>query len=215
MARTTGEQLKVRKTPHQARAHATVDAIFEATVQVLLSDGLAHLTTTRVAERAGVSVGTMYQYFPQKHSLLFALLQRHMDAISDEVAAACARCHGETIEIISDTLVDAFLDAKTRDVEAARALHVVAVELDTDDLVGEFARRNQATIRELLNSASNASFDDPEAIALTLRATLAGMARAMMRRGTTGPDLNTLRRELQSMCRAYLIARAIFAKVEG
>lgn len=208
MTRATGERLKVRKTPHQARAHATVDAIFEATIQVLLTDGLARLTTTRVAERAGVSVGTMYQYFPQKHALLFALLRQHMDGISDEIAAACARCHGASVEIISDTLVGAFLDAKTRNVEAARALHVVAVELDTDDLVGEFARRNQITIRTLLDSASNATFDDPEAIALTLRATLAGMARAMMRRGTTSVDLGTLRRELQSLCRAYLISRA-------
>jgi len=53
-----------RKTPRQARSVLTVDAVFEATLQVLLSHGLAGLTTTRVAERTGVSVGTLYQYFP-------------------------------------------------------------------------------------------------------------------------------------------------------
>ena len=53
--------LKPRKTPVQARSEATVAAIFAATIQVLLSDGERRLTTTRVAERAGVSVGTMYQ----------------------------------------------------------------------------------------------------------------------------------------------------------
>ncbi|MGV8998518.1 MAG: TetR/AcrR family transcriptional regulator [Parvibaculaceae bacterium] len=199
----------MRKTPLQARAQATVEAIFEATIQVLLSEGLARLTTTRVAERAGVSVGTMYQYFPQKHALLFALLQQHMDAIADEIAASCARCHGASLEVISDTLVSAFLDAKTRNAEAARALHVAAAELDTDDLLGEFSQRNQATIRQLLDSANDATFDDPEAIALTLRATLTGMARAMMMPGTTSVDLSTLRRELQSLCRAYLMARAM------
>jgi hypothetical protein len=57
------ENLKPRKTPRQARAEATVDAILEATIQVLLSEGAGRLTTTRVAARAGVSVGTMYQYF--------------------------------------------------------------------------------------------------------------------------------------------------------
>ena len=58
------DALKPRKTPRQARSAATVEAIFEATIQVLLVDGYAGLTTTRVAGRAGVSVGTMYQYFP-------------------------------------------------------------------------------------------------------------------------------------------------------
>ena len=63
---THPETLRPRKTPRQARSAATVDAIFEATIQVLLVEGEKGLTTTRIAERAGVSVGTMYQYFPHK-----------------------------------------------------------------------------------------------------------------------------------------------------
>ena len=58
--------LTPRKIPRQARATATLDAIFEATIQVLVTDGPHRLTTTRVAQRAGVSVGTMYQYFPHR-----------------------------------------------------------------------------------------------------------------------------------------------------
>ena len=57
------DHLNARKRPRQARSAVTVDAIFEATIQVLLADGIHRLTTTRVAQRAGVSVGTMYQYF--------------------------------------------------------------------------------------------------------------------------------------------------------
>ena len=72
---THPEALKPRKTPVQARSEATVDAIFKATIQVLLSDGERRLTTTRVAERAGVSVGTMYQYFPHKQALLYAVVR--------------------------------------------------------------------------------------------------------------------------------------------
>jgi AcrR family transcriptional regulator len=67
--------LEPRKTPVQARSTATVEAIFEATIQVLLEVGADLLTTTRVAERAGVSVGTLYQYFPNKDSLLFAVVE--------------------------------------------------------------------------------------------------------------------------------------------
>jgi len=59
--------LEPRKTPVQERSTVTVEAIYEATFQVLLTvGGPDRLTTTRVAERAGVSVGTLYQYFPNK-----------------------------------------------------------------------------------------------------------------------------------------------------
>src|ERR1700745_3626876 len=78
-----------RKTPVQTRAAVTVEAISEATIQVLLSHGGDRLTTTRVAERAGVSVGTLYQYYPNKKSLLFAVLEDHLDKVSRAVEVAC------------------------------------------------------------------------------------------------------------------------------
>jgi AcrR family transcriptional regulator len=66
----------MRKTPKQSRAIATTNAVIEATEQVLERDGLAALTTNRVAERAGVSIGSLYQYFPHKESLLVAVAER-------------------------------------------------------------------------------------------------------------------------------------------
>src|SRR5712671_7275759 len=80
-----------RKTPIQARSTVTVEAISEATIQVLLSHRTDRLTTTRVAERAGVSVGTLYQYYPNKQSLLFAVLEDHLDKLSAAVEAATRR----------------------------------------------------------------------------------------------------------------------------
>ena len=88
MGATPPEGLKPRKWPRQARAEATVDAIFQATIQVLLKEGARRLTTTRVAERADVSVGTMYQYFPHKQSLLCAVLQQHLNIVAEAVEAA-------------------------------------------------------------------------------------------------------------------------------
>lgn len=72
-------QLKPRKTPIQARSKATVDAILSATAQVLKRKGYAAATTDRIAERAGVSVGSLYQYFPNKDAILVALAERHID----------------------------------------------------------------------------------------------------------------------------------------
>src|SRR5690348_17236365 len=97
MRRHAASALNARKAPQQARSAATIEAIFEATIQVLLDEGAARLTTTRVAERAGVSVGTMYQYFPHKQSLLHAVLARHLEEVTLTVEAACHRASGRPL----------------------------------------------------------------------------------------------------------------------
>jgi AcrR family transcriptional regulator len=77
-----------RKTPRQARSQSTVEAILEATARVLAERGYAGTNTNVVAEVAGVSVGSVYQYFPNKDALVTALHERHgaqMHAVIDEV----------------------------------------------------------------------------------------------------------------------------------
>jgi AcrR family transcriptional regulator len=81
--------LEPRKSPIQARSTASVDAILEATIQVLLQVGKERLTTTKVALRAGVSVGTLYQYFPNKSALLKGALKRHLDEVADAIELVC------------------------------------------------------------------------------------------------------------------------------
>src|SRR6185369_16623947 len=86
-----------RKTPIQTRAAVTVGAISEATIQVLLKQGVNRLTTTRVAERAGVSVGTLYQYYPNKQALLFAVLSEHLEHVTAAVEAACEQARHQPL----------------------------------------------------------------------------------------------------------------------
>ncbi len=66
-------RISSRKRPQQARSNALVSTILEAAVRVLAEEGAQRFTTARVAERAGVSVGSLYQYFPNKASILFRL----------------------------------------------------------------------------------------------------------------------------------------------
>lgn len=77
-----------RRIPRQARAGETVSAILEAAAQVLEAGGLAGFTTNAVAERAGASIGTLYQYFSDKGALLRALAEREMRLTIAEVAGA-------------------------------------------------------------------------------------------------------------------------------
>ncbi|MEY8713213.1 TetR/AcrR family transcriptional regulator [Mangrovibacter phragmitis] len=91
--------------PRQARATVTMDAIFEATIQLLVADGIHRLTTTRVAERAGVSVGTMYQYFPHKESLVYALNERYLAALADRIEITCRNHRGAKVGAMIEALI--------------------------------------------------------------------------------------------------------------
>ncbi|MDP3494610.1 MAG: TetR/AcrR family transcriptional regulator [Hyphomonadaceae bacterium] len=200
--------LKPRKTPRQARSEATVEAIFDATIQVLLAEGAARLTTTRVAERAGVSVGTMYQYFPNKQALLHAVLKRHLDGLIDKVEKACRALAGETIAVISDGLVAAYLQAKMDSFDTARALYAVGAELDLGSLQAANSKRVGEAVMAVLTSALDVRFEDVRVVAFTLHVTVAGAVGAVLERGGSRARAKILASELPIMCRAYLTAVA-------
>lgn len=74
-----------RKEPSQDRSRATVDAIVDAAARILVKDGYDAFTTNRVAEKAGVSIGSLYQYFPNKEALLSELMRRHTEELEKGV----------------------------------------------------------------------------------------------------------------------------------
>lgn len=80
-----------RKTPRQARARATVDAILFAAAHILKTDGQPGFTTNRIAEVAGVSIGSLYQYFPNKQAIVNALRERHDKFYEHEVQEGIER----------------------------------------------------------------------------------------------------------------------------
>ena len=97
---------RVRK-PRQQRALATVDAILQATAQIIRRDGLAGLTTNTVARVAGVSIGTLYQYFTDKEALYDALFERADAIFAERLGAVLPTLHTGPI----DDAIDAFLEA--------------------------------------------------------------------------------------------------------
>lgn len=102
---------KKRRIPHQTRANETVSAILEGAAQILEAGGLAAFTTNAVAERAGVSIGTLYQYFADKRALLIELARREMQAALAESARALQAQSGAAPEERVRALVRAVINA--------------------------------------------------------------------------------------------------------
>lgn len=201
---TNGQGLDARKQPQQTRSQATVDAIFEATIQVLLAEGLQRLTTIRVAERAGVSVGTLYQYFPQKQALLFAVLQRHLERVVGAVENAAASMHNTSLSTMVKGVVAAFVKAKTQNLDESRALYAVALELDSRGYVREVETRNRAALMAMLKTASDAHFDDIAMTTFMFAGALIGPVRLLLESKSPQSILRKFRAQLESLCLAYM-----------
>ncbi|MGY5775823.1 TetR/AcrR family transcriptional regulator [Rhizobium sp. LEGMi135b] len=198
--------LNPRKSPRQGRSIATVDAIFEATIQVLLSDGLIRFNTTRVARRAGVSVGTLYQYFSNKQALLFAVLERHLVMLTEAIEKACDETRHATVETIAESVVKAYLQTQIARAEVSPALYRIGLELDARELVGSAIQRSARAIEATLSGAVDGSFADAGLIAQTLTATLYGTVPAFCHKVLSAADGIEAERQLTIMFRSYLVA---------
>jgi AcrR family transcriptional regulator len=195
-----------RKTPVQARAAVTVEAIFEATIQVLLSHGADRLTTTRVAERAGVSVGTLYQYYPNKQSLLFAVLENHLDKVASAVAAACDQACRKPLSDMVREVVEAFVDIKMERADISVALYQVSADVGGPELLKGTSKRLRKAIEAMLQTAPDTN-SPPDKFAIDLMlAAMSGAMRSMLDGGGSQPMVRKTRENLVLLCQSYMAA---------
>jgi AcrR family transcriptional regulator len=188
--------LEPRKSPVQARSAASVEALLEATIQVLLKVGKERLTTTKVALRARVSVGTLYQYFPNKSALLQAALKRHLAEVAEAVELVCQEQKGRTYRQIVTALVTAFLQAKMKDAKTSVALHSVSSDVDGAKIVQEMGIRFNRAIVRMLASSSEPLTTDPQLVAFMLQGALVGVSRSLLESGDPNERFATVWREL-------------------
>jgi AcrR family transcriptional regulator len=106
-----------RRRPQQRRALETVEAILDAVVRILKRQGVAAVTTNRIAEVAGVSVGSVYQYFPDKRAIFLALHDRHVEHVGGLVERALVAHADAPLDQLLRALIDALVDAHTPDPE--------------------------------------------------------------------------------------------------
>lgn len=207
MSRATTASLRPRKAPVQARSNASVEAIHEATIQVLLSQGAERLTTTRVAERAGVSVGTLYQYYPNKQALLFAVLEKHLNKVADAVEAACARTRGKPMAAIVQQTVEAFVEAKMARADVSTALYRIASEVNGPEVARQAFLRSATALEGALKSAPDIGPRGLDKFAmLMLFGAMAGTTKSVLEAGASPALVKDLRLHLVLLAQTYLAA---------
>jgi AcrR family transcriptional regulator len=199
-------RLVPRKAAKQARAQVTVDAIVEAAAQVFESLGYAAATTNRIAERAGVSIGSLYQYFPNKDAILVALARRHLEEGMTRLAPQLQRLgEGEAWDAVLPNVVDAMV-----------AMHAVAPMLHRclfeetrlpkglrDELEALEDALVEVTAEALAADPTRAKSDTRLTASIVVN-TIEGLTHRLVLRPLAGVDSERVAQEITALVRAYL-----------
>jgi AcrR family transcriptional regulator len=144
----TAPQQRQRKRPAQERSRATVEAICTAAIRLLRQGG--EISTRRIAEVAGVSVGTLYQYFKNRELLFAELVRRQLDAMGAAMGEAVGRSDGQSLAERVRAIVEAVARVKAADPELNRALAARLAGIEAMPMVATFKDATTSFIQALL-----------------------------------------------------------------
>lgn len=199
--RSLAPPLAPRKKPLQARSAATVQAILQAAAHILETDGLAACSTNAVALKAGVSIGSLYQYFPSRDAITKALILEQTAALLVEVEAIDATQGGR---VALQQLVGVAMAQQFNRPALGRILDVEEQRLPVEPDLQIYAARLHAAMRGFLaQSDMPADAQEPE-VAADLLAIIRGMVDAASGRG-----------ERKSKQLEQRVQRAVFGYVDG
>lgn len=194
-----------RKRPQQERSRRTVEAVVEAAAQLLEANGYDALTTNRVAERAGVSIGTLYQYFPDKAAVVGALVEDRLGREVQAMRAASEGSAGLPVLEAADRPAGAFVGLFSDDPGRSAAVLYGALRVRWRPVVDGLIEQAVGAVADRLRRAGG--WASPETTAYVAVAAAVGVvARALAER----PDMlrdGTASREVQAVVRGYLAER--------
>ena len=197
---------KPRKQPVQARSVATVDAILDGAIQVLVRVGKEKLTTTLVADRAGVSVGTLYQYFPNKLSLLQAVLRRHLNEVTESFEAACDANHGLPLCELITNVATTFFRVKMREPRTSLALYSVSADIDGLRITEDLRVRQEAAFKQAIASSPVRLQVSIEQVSFMLQSTMIGVSRRILESRVPAREHDALCEQMVVMLCAYAVS---------
>lgn len=181
-----------------------MQAIREATIQVLLSHGGERLTTTRVADRAGVSVGTLYQYYPNKRSLLYTVIQQHLNRVASAVESACEQARNKPQAEMIKRVVEAFVDAKMDRADISAALYQVAAGVDGPALAKRAGKRMQKAFEAMFETVPGLESPPDKLSIETMLAAISGVMRSTLEARPSSTMVRKLREQLVLLCQSYM-----------
>ncbi len=194
----------MRKAPRQARSRATTDAILDAAAHILGERGWAGLTTNAVAEAAGASIGSLYQYFPNKLALIEAVRRRHLEEVLAVLHAAADPGTPRTRRIAA--LVDGMIAVHSRHPRAHRVLLEESPRAeDTRVAYDRFEAECRKGYEAVFAINTRAAGQDMRIGAQVLAGALAGAVHEAARQGTLATP--GLRRALIGLVDAWLSRR--------
>jgi AcrR family transcriptional regulator len=144
------QALLPRKSPRQARSADTVQTILQAATRVLRQESLASFNTNRVAEVAGVSVGSIYQYFPNKSSLMAALITQAQQTLAESVEQTVAACEGKSLAYSINQLTELAIQQQFEQPFLAAALDHEERRLPVGEHIAEAEARLIKSLMRLL-----------------------------------------------------------------
>jgi AcrR family transcriptional regulator len=148
-----------RKLPQQDRSRMTVEAILEATTHILTEEGYDKANTNRIAERAGISIGSLYQYFPNKESLMAALMEQHSNEIAELVESKLTNLFDAPLEIAIPELVKAVIAAHAINPRLHQVLNEEIPRSERLQQMQKAEKRITEMLRVYLMRWSNSSYE--------------------------------------------------------
>ena len=196
-----------RKMPKQQRSKDTVDVILAATARVLVKEGFDRASTNRIAEQAGVSIGSLYQYFPSKEALVAALVERHIETMSEALQAEMATLADAPLAVVVRRMATLMLDAHAIEPELHRVLNeqvprvgrlhrVHEVEARMQRLGRAYFERRRADLRPGL---------DVDTAAFVVVQAIEALAHGAMTHVDAAPPRDALLEEITTLVLRYLL----------
>jgi AcrR family transcriptional regulator len=156
------------------------------------------------AALAGVSVGTLYQYYPNKQSLLFAVFEDHPEKVSRAVEAACAdACHKPMSEMIR-RVVDPFVDVKMRRADISVPLYKVAPDAGGPILVKRTGQRLRKAIKAMLLTAPGLELSPDRSAIDMMPSAMSGAKRSALEAGASPAIFRKVREHIVLHCQSYM-----------